>query len=132
MLTPSSTCRVRVINTASPSYLLRALYAVAAAFNASGVLYALTFLRRTNGALSIRSRRMLGPLGGNAAAAIQPVALTYASSDAGSIEREKSLEWTTRRLIERWWWHNNIRTAVLVVGTLVGAYAVTLDLGGDY
>ncbi len=67
---------------------------------------------------------MCGPLEG---AKSEPIALTYASSEPPSIEREKSPEWTTARLVERWVWHNNIRSAVLVIGTVLGAFAVSLD-----
>ena len=84
--------------------------------------YALTALRRTNGALSIRSKRVCGPLGDGS----QPIALTYASHEARSIEREKSPEWTTRRLVQRWKWHNDIRTVMLLAGVVAGTLAVSL------
>ena len=84
--------------------------------------YALTALRRTNGALSIRSKRVCGPLGEGS----QPIALTYASHEARSIEREKSPQWTSRRLVQRWKWHNDIRTLALILGTIAGALAVSL------
>lgn len=96
----------------------------AAVLTSSGVPYALSFLRRTNGALSIRCKALLGPL--SADKAKEPIALTYANLEARSIERERDPEWTTRRLIERWKWHNDVRTAVLIVGTVVGAAAVAL------
>jgi hypothetical protein len=56
------------------------------------------------------------------------MALTYASGEARSVEREQGREWTTRRLVLRWKWHNDIRTAVLVLGTLAGAVAVVMDV----
>ncbi len=91
---------------------------MAAATTASGVPYALTFLRRTNGALSIRSDRLAGP--GNGA-----LALTYSRDEGRSVAREKT--WTTVELVRRWQWHNNVRTTVLVLGTLVAALAVGMD-----
>src|SRR3569833_87234 len=109
---------------APPSSLLRTLYTIAAVFSSSGVPYALTFLRRTNGALSIRSKSVLGPFGGSDG---QPIALTYANNDSGSIERERSPAWPSRRLIEHWTWHNNIRSFFLVLGTVVGASDVVMS-----
>jgi len=107
---------------APASTLQRFLYALAAVLGGSGVPYALTALRRTNGALSIRSKRVCGPLGEGS----QPIAVTYASHEARSIERERSPEWSTRRLVLRWKWHNDIRTVMLVLGTVAGALAVSL------
>ena len=92
---------------------------LAALLSASGVPYALTFLRRTNGALSIRADKLAGP--GNGA-----LALTYAFHEARSIQREKAARWSTKELVLRWNWHNQVRTAVLVVGTLLGAWAMAL------
>jgi hypothetical protein len=94
------------------------VYNLAAVITASGVPYALTFLRRTNGALSIRSERLAGP--GNGA-----LALTYAFDEPRSIEREK--KFTTVQLVRRWQWHNNVRTAILVLGTILAAVAVAMD-----
>ena len=102
---------------AQPGSILRYLYTIAAITNASGVPYALTFLRRTNGALSIRSDKLAGP--GNGA-----IALTYAFNEQRSRKREK--EWDTVDLVRRWQWHNAIRTVVLVLGTFVGAVGVAL------
>lgn len=81
--------------------------------------YALTFLRRTNGALSRRADRLAGP--GNGA-----MALTYAFDEKRSVERDRKFG-STANLVRRWQWHNSVRTAVLVVGTLVGAVAVAMD-----
>ncbi|KIW56428.1 hypothetical protein, variant [Exophiala xenobiotica] len=103
----------------APEPLLTSLYTLAAAFNASGVPYALTFLRRTNGALSRRADRLAGP--GNGA-----MALTYAFNEKRSVERDRKFG-STADLVRRWQWHNSVRTAVLVVGTLVGAVAVAMD-----
>lgn len=107
---------------AQASSLSRALYILAAITNASGVPYALTFLRRTNGALSIRSDRLAGPPRGPWKDAM---ALTYAFDEQRSRRREE--EWRTEKLVRRWQWHNGVRTVVLVTGTFVGALAVALD-----
>lgn len=82
--------------------------------------YALTFLRRTNGALSIRAKKVAGE-GEDPGA----MALTYAVRDRGSIERERS--WGTGEMVRRWQWHNSVRTGILVVGTVLGAVAVGMD-----
>ena len=91
---------------------------IAAVTTASGVPYALTFLRCTNGALSIRSDRLFGP--GNGA-----IALTYACDDRRSRKREK--EWTTEAMIRRWQWHNVIRTVILVLGTAIAGAGIAIS-----
>ena len=93
------------------------LYVIAAVATASGVPYALTFLRCTNGALSRRAEKLAGP--GNGA-----IALTYAFNDKRSIDREKS--WSTKDMVMRWKWHNEVRTVILTLGTIAGAWAVGL------
>ncbi|KIW19664.1 hypothetical protein PV08_00238 [Exophiala spinifera] len=95
------------------------LYILAAILNASGVPYALTFLRRTNGALSRRAERLAG------AHVPSVMALTYAFNERRSVERDRTF--TTVDLVRRWMWHNSVRTAVLVVGTVIGAMAVAMD-----
>ena len=105
------------ISQASPGSLKRWLYIIAAAMAASGVPYAWTFLRATNGALAIRSDRLAGPGNGS-------IALTYAYNDRRSRQREKT--WSTTDMIRRWQWHNGIRTVALITGTLVGGIAVGL------
>lgn len=102
---------------------VRYLHIVAAVLSASGVPYALTFLRRTNGALSIRAKKIAGD--GEDPTAI---ALTYARHENRSIDREGA--WSTVELVRRWQWHNSIRTAVLVAGTVIGAVALALDMRG--
>ncbi|KIW65334.1 hypothetical protein PV04_07603 [Phialophora macrospora] len=106
---------------ATESSFLRALYILAAVMNASGVPYALTFLRRTNGALSRKANRLAGPGPKNG----QIMALVYAFNEQRSIERDQRMR--TAEAIERWSWHNYVRTWVLVLGTVVGAVAVALD-----
>ncbi|OQU93787.1 hypothetical protein CLAIMM_00257 isoform 2 [Cladophialophora immunda] len=98
--------------------LLRYLYILAASASASGVPYALTFLRRTNGALSRKADRLAGPGGGE-------MALTYAFNEKRSIDRDRKM--STEEAIKRWQWHNYVRTWVLVLGTVAGALAVAMD-----
>lgn len=110
-----------------PLYLL---YIIAAVLSGSGVPWALTLLRRTNGALSIRSKRECGlwkndPKG-------QPWCITYASEETGALEREKSVRGQevykdTKALVLRWKWHNDLRTIALLAGVITGAIAVVLD-----
>lgn len=107
-----------LIVSAPSSSLARALYGIAALLTASGVPYALTFLRRTNGALSIRAEKLAGP--GNGA-----IALTYAFNEKRSIDREKA--WSTKELVLRWKWHNEVRTAILTLGTMLGAWGMGID-----
>ena len=107
-----------LIVSAPSSSLARALYGIAALLTASGVPYALTFLRRTNGALSIRSEKLAGP--GNGA-----MALTYAFNEKRSVAREKV--WSTKELVLRWKWHNEVRTAILTLGTMLGAWGIGID-----
>lgn len=98
------------------------MFILATLSNASGVPYALTFLRTTNGALSIRAKRLLGDYRkGN-----EPMCNTYASNESAPAAREKAPEWTTRRLILHWKWHNECRAVVLVLGTFVGALATVM------
>jgi hypothetical protein len=97
----------------------RTLYFLAALLSSSGVPYALTLLRRTNGALSLRAHKVAGKHRDD------PIALTYARGDAGAMERER--EWTTREMAERWKWHNNFRTGILLLGTLLGGLGVGLS-----
>lgn len=105
---------------ASASSTVRAMHILAAVLTASGVPYALTLLRRTNGALSIRAKKVAGD-GEDPTA----MALTYARHEKRSIDRERS--WSIEELVRRWQWHNSVRTGILVVGTIVGAVAVGLD-----
>ncbi|ETI26150.1 hypothetical protein G647_02927 [Cladophialophora carrionii CBS 160.54] len=106
---------------ATESSFLRTLYILAAVTSASGVPYALTFLRRTNGALSRKAHRLAGPGPNNG----QVMALRYAFDERRSVDRDQRMG--TAETIERWSWHNYVRTWVLVLGTIVGAMAVALD-----
>ncbi|KIW87771.1 uncharacterized protein Z519_11745 [Cladophialophora bantiana CBS 173.52] len=109
---------IRTTRSAPEGSLLRYLYILAATASASGVPYALTFLRRTNGALSRKADRLAGPGGGE-------MALTYAFNEKRSIDRDRKMN--TEEAIKRWQWHNYVRTWVLVLGTVAGALAVAMD-----
>lgn len=104
---------------------LQTLYIIAAIGSASGVPWALTALRRTNGALSIRSKRLVGPYNG---ASIQPICITYANHHKPAIARESDdpKYKSAKALINRWKWHNDLRTALLIFGTVIGVVAVVL------
>lgn len=96
--------------------LERTLYGLAGLLSSSGMTYALTFLRRTNGALSLGADKVVGRH------RVDPLALTYARGEKGSVKREKG--WKTEEMVKRWRWHNNVRTAMLMLGTLLGGLAV--------
>ena len=97
------------------------IYILAAISNASGVPYALSVLRRTNGALSRKAHRLAGP--GPQEGKI--VALTYAFNEERSVERDKAMG--TAEAVERWSWHNYVRTWILVLGVVLGSVGVALD-----
>lgn len=106
---------------------LRLLYIVAAISSAAGVPWALTALRRTNGALSIRSKRLAGLFTGEIGS--EPLCITYASTEKAALRREgeDGKYKTTEALIRRWKWHNDLRTVLLIFGAVAGALAVALD-----
>ena len=106
--------------------LRQLLYIIAALTTASGVPWALTALRRTNGALSIRAKRHMGPYN---EPDNQPLCLTYASREKASVDRERNdpKYKSTKALVNRWRWHNDLRTALLVLGTVVGAIGIVLE-----
>lgn len=89
--------------------------------------WALTALRRTNGALSIRSKRLAGLF--TSKPSDEPMCITYASTEKGALHREGNdpAYRMSKALINRWKWHNDLRTALLIFGTTVGALAVALD-----
>jgi len=114
------------ISSNRSAFPLHLLYVVAALATASGVPWALTALRRTNGALSIRTKRLSGSYKNSNS---QPLCITYASGERASFDREgKDPKFrTSKALVNRWRWHNDLRTALLVCGTVIGAIAVVLD-----
>ena len=85
---------------------------------ASGVPFALTALRHINGALAIRAEKLAGP--GNGA-----IALTYAFNEKRSRDCEK--RHSTRELVMMWKRYNEVRTVILVLGTFLGAWAMSLS-----
>ena len=109
---------------------LSVVYLIAALTTASGVPWALTFLRRTNGALSIRTKRVAGPFDrAGASDHGQPLCITYASHERASFARERDdpKYKSSKDLVSRWRWHNDLRTGVLILGAVSGAVAVVLD-----
>lgn len=124
---PVLTSMIAADVTISGIISIRLLYILAALSSASGVPWALTALRRTNGALSIRSKRLAGLF--TSSPSSEPMCITYASTEKGSLDREgKDPEYkTSKALINRWKWHNDLRTGLLIFGTIAGALAVTMD-----
>ena len=99
--------------TSPPRSFQQALYLTALLTTSSGIPWAWTFLRPTNGALAIRAKKLAG-----AGEWPDAPALTYALhlESARGLERRES----TRGLVKRWKWINEVRTAVLVLGTVLG------------
>jgi Domain of unknown function (DUF1772) len=97
---------------------LQKLYIVAALTTGSGTVFAWTALRAVNGALSIKSRRLAGPDNGS-------IALTYSLKEEGAMNLEKAK--SARELMTMWMNYNEVRSLILIFGTLVGAYALALD-----
>ncbi|KAI9732893.1 MAG: hypothetical protein M1834_003833 [Cirrosporium novae-zelandiae] len=91
---------------------------MAAATTSSGIPFAWTFLRHVNGALSIRSDKVAGP--GN-----ESIALTYSRNEKWSKDTEARN--STKDLVLMWKKFNDARTVVLILGTIVGAWAVGLS-----
>lgn len=42
------------------------------------------------------------------------------------MERERT--WSTEEMVRRWRWHNDIRTVVLLLGTVAGALGVSMSV----
>lgn len=74
-----------IISAAAPLSLARTLYVLTALSTASGVPYALTFLRCTNGTLSIRADKLAGSGG-------RVIALTYAFNEKRSYRPRENVE----------------------------------------
>jgi hypothetical protein len=106
--------------SASPE---RTLYLLSALILSSRVPHPLTFLRKTNGAESLRAYQVAAKHRDDS------IALTYTSSDAGAMGREK--DWKTREMVKRWRWHNNIRIGILVLGRILGRLGVGLSKRRD-
>ncbi|QDS75072.1 hypothetical protein FKW77_006751 [Venturia effusa] len=97
------------------------LYTTAAITTGSGTVFAWTALRHINGALSIRSAKIAGPWTG-----IGHLPLTYSAKEKRSIDTEK--KYSTAELVVKWKNYNLARSIILLVGTLIGAYALATDL----
>jgi hypothetical protein len=54
------------------------------------------------------------------------MALTYAFNEGRSIKRDEAM--SSAEAIQRWSWHNYIRTWVLVLGVVLGAFGVAVDV----
>lgn len=92
----------------------------AAITTGSGTVFAWTALRHLNGALSIRSAKIAGPWTG-----IGALPLTYSSKEKRSIDTEQ--KYSTAELVVKWKDYNLARSAILLVGTLIGAYALAIE-----
>jgi hypothetical protein len=86
----------------------------------SGTVFAWTALRHINGALSIRSAKLAGPW-----TEVGTLPLTYSLRENRSIATEQ--KYSTTDLVVKWKDYNLARSVILTVGTLVGAYALTLE-----
>jgi hypothetical protein len=82
-------------------------------------MFAWTFLRPVNGALSIRSKKIAGP-----GPYPRAPAITYASNERWSKETEA--KFSTEELVRKWKWFNEVRTVILVVGTIMGACGLAM------
>jgi hypothetical protein len=103
-----------------PSALPTKLYTTAAITTGSGTVFAWTFLRYINGALSIRTEKLAGPgTTGN------HVAMTYSRNERRSKRTEEKYD--TRELLGLWERYNRYRAIILCVGTLVGAWGLLSD-----
>ncbi|TID15241.1 hypothetical protein E6O75_ATG08494 [Venturia nashicola] len=96
----------------------RQLYTTAAITTGSGTIFAWTALRDINGALSIRSAKIAGPWTG-----VGNLPLTYSVKEKRSIDMAG--KYSTTELVVKWKNYNLARSVILLVGTLIGAYALT-------
>lgn len=102
---------------ASPD--IRWLFFLAAFGSGTGTVFAWTFLRATNGALSNKSQQLAGDWPG-----FFKIPLTYSNREKRSIALEKREN--TTQLVERWGRLNLIRSVVLIAGTVCGAIGLAL------
>jgi hypothetical protein len=91
---------------------------MAAVGTGSGTVFAWTALRHINGGLSLRSEKLIG-------SAPKTIALTYSKNEKRSRAAEK--KYTTVELVTMWMNYNNIRSLILIAGTVVGALGLALD-----
>jgi hypothetical protein len=92
---------------------------LAALGTGSGTVFAWTFLRAINGALSIRAQKLAGDWEGHFT-----IPLTYSSKEKRSMDLEKRL--STDELVQKWNRLNLIRSLVLIAGTVVGAAGLAI------
>jgi len=90
----------------------------AALTTGSGTVFAWTALRAVNGALAIKARKLAGPDNDS-------VALTYSLKEKASITLEGKK--SAKELMVMWMNYNEIRSVILLAGTIIGAYALAMD-----
>ena len=78
-----------------------------------------------NGALAIRSERLLGRYTGKFLFVEFTTPMTYSRAERASQQAEK--QFSTKDLVDQWKQYNYWRSGILLAGTMVGAYALTLD-----
>jgi hypothetical protein len=93
------------------------LFVTALVTTGSGTLFAWTALRHVNGALSIRTERLVGHQ--------KHVALLYSVNEVASIRAEE--KYTTEQLVQKWANFNMFRAVVLLIGTVIGAYGLAIE-----
>ncbi|KAF2664465.1 hypothetical protein BT63DRAFT_417828 [Microthyrium microscopicum] len=115
-----------IINILSWSYLaytaktsfVQKLFIAATLMTGCGTAFAWTALRYINGALSIKADKLAG------GSEKQSYVIRYSLADKGTKKLEESC--STKELAIRWKQYNALRCVVLVMGTVVGAYALSL------
>jgi hypothetical protein len=103
---------------APPSSLVRQLFTTAAVTTGSGTVFAWTFLRTLNGALSIRHEKLTGRPS-------KEIAMTYSNKEKRSMALEARQ--STTGLLRSWMNYNQVRGVILIAGTIVGSMALALD-----
>ena len=107
------------LKTAGQS-LQRQLFITAAVTTGSGTVFAWTALRQINGALAIRSEKILGPYTGKFT-----MPMTYSRNEPRSQQAEK--QFSTRDLVAKWKDYNYYRSAILITGTIIGAFGIAMN-----
>jgi len=100
--------------------LQRQLFFTAAVTTGSGTVFAWTALRQLNGALAIRSEKILGPYTGKFT-----TPMTYSRNEQRSQQAEK--QFSTRDLVAKWKDYNYYRSAILITGTVIGALGIAMN-----
>src|SRR3978361_855585 len=94
------------------------LFITALVTTGSGTVFAWTALRHINGALSIRADKLAGPN--------NHIALHYSRNEVASKRAEA--RYTTEELVTKWKNYNMFRACVLLFGTIIGAYALSIEV----